>query len=248
MRTAVIIEDELNAKLLLKRYSEKYCEIEVIGEAECVNDGVQLILEKKPDMIFLDISLPGQNGFELIRLLQPVSFEVIFVTAFDQYAIQAIKMSAVDYLLKPIDIGELRIAVQKAIERINLKNVNRNLDILLDNISHNSSSRKIAIPDGHGFVYEEISNLVHLKAQGRYTEIFTVSGKKYIVTRNLGEYDKMLSQYSFLRVHHSHLINPIHISSYDKSDGGFLVMKDKSEIEVSRRNKQELYSYLKTIK
>src|SRR6185295_13168942 len=117
MKTAIIIEDELNARLLLKRYSEKYCEIKVVGEAESVNDGAQLILEKKPDMIFLDISLPGQNGFELIRLLQPISFEVIFVTAFDQYAIQAIKMSAVDYLLKPIDISELRIAVQKAIER-----------------------------------------------------------------------------------------------------------------------------------
>lgn len=248
MKKAILVEDESHARALLKRYVEKYCELDVIGEAENVSEGVQLVLERKPDIVFLDISLPGLNGFELIRQLQPISFEVIFVTAFDQYAIQAIKLSAVDYLLKPIDIGELRVASLKAIERINFKNVNRNLDILLDNISHNTTSRKIAIPDGHGFVYEEISNIIRLKASGRYTEIFTASGKKYLVTRNLGEFDKMLSQYTFLRVHHSHLINPVHISSYDKSDGGFLIMNDKSEVEVSRKNKEELLRFLKTMK
>lgn len=247
MKTTIIIEDEANARALLKRYVEKYCDLKVIGDAENVAEGMALILELKPDLVFLDISLPGQNGFELIRQLEPVNFEVIFVTAFDQYAIQAIKMSAVDYLLKPVDIAELRIAAQKAVARIDNRNANRNLEILLGNLNQNTTSRKIAIPDGHGFVYEEISNIIRLKADGRYTEIYT-SGKKYVVTRNLGEFDKMLSQYSFLRVHHSHLINPTYISSYDKSDGGFLIMKDNSEVEVSRRNKEELLSFLKSMK
>jgi two-component system LytT family response regulator len=243
MRTAVIIEDEMHARALLRRYLEKYCEIMVSGEAENVEEGIEAILDKKPDMVFLDISLPDQNGFELIRRLQPVNFEVIFVTAYEQYAMQAIKLSAVDYLLKPIDIGELRQAVQRAGDRIEYKRHNENLLVLLENMKQ-PENKRIAIPDGHSYVYEEISNIIRLRAQGRYTEIFT-AGKKYTVTRNLGEFDKILSQYRFLRVHHSHLINPIHIVSFEKQDGGFLIMKDKSSVEVSRKNREALMAYLR---
>ncbi|MES2616366.1 MAG: response regulator [Bacteroidota bacterium] len=114
MRTAVIIEDELNAQALLKRYLEKYCETDVVGEAGNVKDGIAMILDKKPDIVFLDISLPDQNGFTLISQLQPITFELIFATAYDQYAIQAIKLSAADYLLKPTDISELRQAAKRA--------------------------------------------------------------------------------------------------------------------------------------
>jgi two-component system LytT family response regulator len=244
MKTAVIIEDELNARALLRRYLEKYCQIKITGEAETVLAGVEMILEQKPDMIFLDISLPDHNGFELIRRLQPVVFEVIFVTAYDQYALQAIRMSAVDYLLKPIDISELKLAVQKAGERIDYKRKNHNLTILLENLGH-TDKRRIAIADGHSYVYEDVANIVRLRAQGRYTEVYTLQGKKYTITRNLGEFDKMLSQYRFLRVHHSHLVNPEHIISYEKHDGGFLLMKDKSSVEVSRKNREALITFLK---
>ncbi len=244
MKTAVIIEDEINARDLLKRYLEKYCDIEVAGDAGSVGAGVKVILDKKPDIVFLDISLPDQNGFDLITRLQPVEFEVVFVTAYDQYAIQAIKMSAVDYLLKPIDISELRVAVQKAKDRIDYKHSNQNLQVLLDNLKH-PSNKRIAIPDGHGFVYEDVSNIIRLRAHGRYTEIFIASGKKYLVTRNLGEFEKILVQHDFLRVHHSHMVNPAHIASFEKQDGGFLVMKDNSFVEVSRRNREALMSYLK---
>jgi two-component system LytT family response regulator len=244
MKTAIIVEDEMNARALLRRYLEKYCETEVIGEVESVSDGVDMVLEKKPDMVFLDISLPDHNGFELIRRLQPVEFEVIFVTAYDQYALQALKLSAVDYLLKPVDISELRQSVQKARERIDYKRSNENLLVLLENLKQ-PESRRIAIPDGHSYVYEDVANIIRLRAQGRYTEIYTVANKKYTVTRNLGEFDKMLSQYKFLRVHHSHLVNPQHISSFEKQDGGFLIMKDKSSVEVSRKNKEALMNFLK---
>jgi two-component system, LytTR family, response regulator len=244
MKTAVIIEDESHAMALLARYLEKYCQVTVIGKAENVVDGVKVIQEKNPDIVLLDISLPDHNGFELIKRLQPITFEVIFVTAYDQYALQAIRLSAVDYLLKPVDISELRDAVNRAAERIEQKHSNQNLLLLIENLQQ-PDARRIAIPNGSSYLYEDISNIVRLHAQGRYTEIYTTAPKKYFVSKNLGEYDKLLSQYRFLRVHHSHLVNPMHISSFEKQDGGFLVMKDKSLVEVSRRNRDAVISFLK---
>ncbi len=246
MKTAVIIEDEPNARALLHHYVVKYCELSIAGEAENVGNGVRLILEKKPDLVFLDISLPDHSGFELIKRLHPVGFEIIFVTAYDQYALQAIRMSAVDYLLKPVDISELRQAVQRAKERIEYKRYNENLKVLLENLKQ-SEIKRIAIPDGNSFQYEDTANIIRLQARGRYTEIFTSNNKKYTVTRNLGEFDKLLSQYKFLRVHHSHLINPVHILSFEKRDGGFLIMKDRSSVEVSRRNRETLMDFLRNI-
>lgn len=243
MIKSIIIEDEINARALLRRYLEKYCQVEVSAEAGSVAEGITAILEHKPDIVFLDISLPKQNGFELIQQLQPINFEVIFVTAYDQYAIQAIKLSAIDYLLKPIDISELRQAVLRAEERIQSKQGSQNLAALADNLKQHENKR-IVIPDGHSYIYEEIANIIRLQAQGRYSEIYTV-GKKYTVTRNLGEFDKLLHPSNFLRVHHSHLINPLHIASFEKNDGGYLVMKDGSTVEVSRKNREALISFMK---
>jgi two-component system, LytTR family, response regulator len=245
MTKAIVVEDELNARELLIKYLTKYCELEVIGEAGDVEEAETLIAKLKPDIVFLDISLPIHNGFELIERLQPIDFEVIFITAYDQYAIQAIKISAIDYLLKPISISELKLAVTKAKAKIAGKNQNKNLNILLENLNQNNQSKKIAIPDGSSYIYEEISNIVRLQADGRYSNIYTLSGKKYLVTKNLGEFDKLLTPYSFLRVHHSHLINPNHIHSYEKIDGGHLIMVDKSHVDVSRKNKEDLIRFLK---
>lgn len=247
MCKTVIVEDELNARQLLRRYLEKYCDLKILEEAETFEQGVNAILEFKPDIVFLDISLGAQNGFDLLKQFPYVDFEVIFVTAFDEFAIQAIRLSAVDYLLKPIDIVELKAAVERAKEKIVSKRISQNLLLLLENLDRNELSKKIAIPDGHSYIYEQISNIIRLRAQGRYTEIFTSAGKKYTVTRNLGEFDKMLAPYKFLRVHHSHLVNSIHISSFEKKDGGFLIMRDNSYVEVSRKNREELVSFLKRL-
>lgn len=245
MTTAVIIEDEIHAQALLNRYLVKYCDTQVLGIAETVESGIDLILESHPQIVLLDISLPDHDGFELLRRLQPVNFEVIFITAFDQYAIKAIRMNAVDYLLKPVDIGELRSAISKAKERIASECDKINLKLLLDNLNKQPIIKRIAIPDGHSYFYEDIANIVRLRAQGRYTEIFLCSGKKHTVTRNLGEFEKQLSPYHFLRVHHSHLVNPEFINAFDKHDGGFLLMKDNSVVEVSRRNRHMLIKYLR---
>lgn len=245
MTKAVVVEDELKARELLVKYVSKYCDTEVVGEAGNVDDAETMINDLKPDLIFLDISLPIHNGFELIERLQPINFEVIFITAYDQYAIQAIKMSAVDYLLKPVSISELKIAVQRAKEKIATKNRNKNLNVLLENLNQNHQSKKIAIPDGTSYIYEEVANIIRLQADGRYTKIYTSAGKHYMVTKNLGEFDKLLAPYSFLRVHHSHLVNPKHIDSFEKTDGGHLIMDDKSYVEVSRKNKEELIKFLK---
>lgn len=244
MTTAVIIEDEIHAQELLKKYLEKYCNIKVIGTANTAALGIELILNCSPQIVFLDISLPDNDGFEILRVLHPIDFEFIIITAFNQYAINAIRMNTVDYLLKPVDIGELRVAVSKAKDRLTNKSDRTNLQILIDNFNKQISNKRIAIPNGHSYYYEEISNIIRLHAQGRYTELFLCSGKKHMVTRNLGEFEKQLSQFHFLRVHHSHLVNPDYISSYQKNDGGYLVMKDNSIVEVSRRNKNLLLKYL----
>lgn len=245
MISAVIVEDEIKASELLKRYAEKYCEVNVIGEAPDVDEAERIIKACKPDIVLLDISLPLYNGFELLERLKPFDFEVIFVTAYDQYAIQAIKLSAVDYLLKPVSINELKTAIQNAKSRIAEKRKNRNLEVLLENLNSGNQSCKIAILDGSSYIYQEVANIVRLKASGRYTEIFTVQGTKYTVTRNLGEFDKLLSRYHFLRVHHSHLINPVHIKSYEKGEGGHLIMTDNGHVEVSRRHKEEILKFIK---
>lgn len=241
MNTAIIVEDEENVRQLLVHYAEKYCGLKILATAENVDKAYLAVLENNPDIVFLDISLPGQNGFELLNKIKPINFEIIFVTAFNEYALQALKISAVDYLLKPVDIAELKEAVFKAQERIKAKKHTQNLEILLENLQQSSQApRKLAIPDGHGFVYEDIANVIRLKAHGRYTEIFLTQNRKYLVTKNLGEFDEMLAGSNFVRVHHSHLVNPIHIANYDKSNGGFLNMSDGSYIEVSKRKKDNL--------
>lgn len=242
---AVIVEDEANARDLLRHLCEKYCDLEIVGTAETVDEAEILILDTKPDLVFLDISLPVHSGFELVKRMDPVDFQVVFVTAYDAYALQAIKASAVDYLLKPVAISELKKAVEKARNQLNQREQLDNLENLIHQLQAGAPSKKISIPDGKGMLYIEITDIIRCKANGRYTELFLETGQKHLITRNLGEFEQLLTPYGFIRVHHSHLINPSHLLSFDKSDGGFIKMKDGSEVEVSRRKRDDLFRGLK---
>lgn len=242
---AFIVEDESNARDLLKHLCEKYCELEVTGTAENVDEAETGILDCKPDLVFLDISLPVHNGFELVKRMSPVDFQIIFVTAYDEYALQAIKASAVDYLLKPVSISELKRAVEKARNQANRQQKLDNMEQLLSQLQAGAPAKKISIPDGKGMIYLEITKIIRCKANGRYTEIYLDSGGKHLVTRNLGEFEQLLSPHGFIRVHHSHLINPAFMTAFEKSDGGFVKMKDGSEVEVSRRKRDDLFRSLK---
>ncbi len=244
MNSAVIIEDETNARDLLTHLCVNYCNLEIVGTADNIVEGEKLLRLLNPDILFLDISLPGKNGFELLKRIQPMETQVIFVTAYNEFAIKAIKVSAVDYLLKPIEIKELKTAVEKALYNIQQKNINQQLTALIENLGGMPNKRKIAIPESNGMQYIEISEIIRLKAMGRYSEVYLKSGKKMVVSRNLGEFEILLNPHEFIRVHHSHLINSKHVVAFEKSNGGHLKMSDGSTVEVSRRKKEELFKRL----
>lgn len=242
---ALIVEDEANARDLLKHLCEKYCDLEVAGTAGSVDEAELFILDHKPELVFLDISLPVHNGFELVQRMSPVDFQIIFVTAYDEYALQAIKASAVDYLLKPVSISDLKKAVEKAKNQASRQQKLDNMEQLIMQLQAGAPVKKISIPDGKGMIYLEITKIIRCKANGRYTEIYLESGDKHLVTRNLGEFEQLLTPHGFIRVHHSHLINPAHLMAFEKADGGFVKMKDGSEVEVSRRKRDDLFRSLK---
>ena len=244
MIPAVIIDDEPNNVEALKALLQKYCpEVTISGTADTTETGYSLIIETKPNLVFLDIEIPYGNAFALLDRLSPINFEVIFVTAFDNYAISAIKYSALDYLLKPVNIKELQNAVYKAIERIDEKNTNQKIDNLLHNLkTTKTSQQKIALPSQNGFVFININEFVRLEASSNYTAIFLSNKKKFLVSRSLKDFEEILPVDFFSRVHHSHIVNHNFIKKYHQGRGGYLEMEDGTTIEVSSRKKESFLS------
>jgi two-component system LytT family response regulator len=247
MIRTVIIDDEPNNIEALKQLLLKYCpRVEVQGVAENIRTGQVLILNTQPDLVFLDIEMPFGNAFELLNNLSPVNFEVIFVTAFDNYAINAIKYSALDYLLKPVNIKELQNAVQKAAERIKTKNITNKIDTLLFNLSVSKPAlQKVALPTLDGLVFVNINELVWLEARGSYTFVYMHDQQKIMVSRTLKEFEDILPTENFSRVHQSYIINHFFIKKYNRGRGGTIEMEDGTTIEVSMRKKDEFLSKFK---
>lgn len=247
MIRTIIIDDEPNNIEALKQLLLKYCPlIELIGVAENIRTGQALILHTQPDLVFLDIEMPFGNAFELLNNLSPVNFEIIFVTAFDNYAINAIKYSALDYLLKPVNIKELQTAVQKAAERIKTKNITSKIDTLLYNLSVSKPVlQKVALPTFDGLVFVNINELVWLEARGSYTFVYMQDQQKIMVSRTLKEFEDILPFETFSRVHQSYIINHHFIKKYNRGRGGTIEMEDGTTIEVSMRKKDEFLSKFK---
>jgi len=243
----VIIDDEPNNIEALKQLLIKYCPlIELVGTAENIRTGQALIINTQPDLVFLDIEMPFGNAFELLNNLSPVTFEIIFVTAFDNYAINAIKYSALDYLLKPVNIKELQTAVQKAADRIKTKNIATKIDALLFNLSVNKPTlQKVALPTLDGLVFVNINDLVWLEARGSYTFVYMHDQQKIMVSRTLKEFEDILPVENFSRVHQSYIINHYFIKKYNRGRGGTIEMEDGTTIEVSMRKKDEFLSKFK---
>ena len=247
MIRTIIIDDEPNNIETLKQLLVKYCPlIELVGNAENIRTGQALILNTQPDLVFLDIEMPFGNAFELLNNLSPVNFEIIFVTAFDNYAINAIKYSALDYLLKPVNIKELQNAVQKAAERIKTKNITTKIDTLLFNLSVSKPVlQKVALPTLDGLVFVNINELVWLEARGSYTFVYMQDQQKIMVSRTLKEFEDILPFETFSRVHQSYIINHHFIKKYNRGRGGTIEMEDGTTIEVSMRKKDEFLSKFK---
>ncbi|REH00801.1 LytR/AlgR family response regulator transcription factor [Flavobacterium aquicola] len=242
MIKAIIIDDEQNNIINLQRLLEKYCpEVIVTGSSTNPNEGIELIKSSQPDLVFLDIQMPEKDGFQVLQELNLYDFEVIFVTAFSQYGIQAIKFSAIDYLLKPIDIEELKKAVAKTSERLKHKNQNLQLQNLLHHLkeSNNSSDHRIAISSLKETRFVYVKNIVRCESENSYTLFYTDEGETIISTVPLYEYDEMLSVYGFIRCHQSHLVNKKHVKSLLKEDNYTLLLYDQIRIPVSR-NKKDL--------
>jgi two-component system LytT family response regulator len=236
---SIIIDDEPNNIENLQAILHTYCtEIEVVAIANNADEGIAVIKALQPDLLFLDIQMPVKSGFDVLKALDKIDFEIIFITAYDQYGIQAIKFSALDYLLKPIDINELKLSVEKARQKISAKQNNNNIDNLLKYIrSGHNDVPKIALPTLHEIMYVKVSDIVRCEASDNYTIFYLESGEKVLVCKTLKEFSELLKSYNFIRTHQSHLINLHFVKSYLKEDGGALLLTDKTKIPVSRQNR-----------
>jgi two-component system, LytTR family, response regulator len=248
MIRSIIVEDEKSSRELLKNLITKHCEqIIILGMADSVEQGVELIRTNKPDLVFLDISMPDGTGFDLLEKVHGLNFKVIFTTATDKYAVKAIKYSALDYLLKPIDAEELVIAVGKVDNRKDFSNVD-NLNFLLQNIKKKDEHySKITLPTGNAFEIVTIQDIIRCEAEGHYTNFILVNNRKILVSTGLKYYEDLLPENLFIRVHHHHLINLNHVVRYLKTDGGYAVMSDNSQIEISRRKKDTFLQRLQNM-
>jgi two-component system, LytTR family, response regulator len=244
MLKTVVIDDEQDAVDLLCGALKMYCpETDIVGSATNICDGHKEISTKMPDLVLLDIAMPSGNGFELLNLLPDRRFEVIFVTAYNEYAIKAFRYSAIDYLLKPVDIAELIQAVRKIRVPLAKQRLN-NINILMDNLSL-ASPRKISIPTAMGCEYILIDDIVRIEAQRSYCCFHMMGKKKYLVSKCLNDYHQLLEDKRFFRVHNSHLINMKHVKSFARSDGGFIEMTDFSQVPVSRTKKDYFLNAMK---
>jgi two-component system LytT family response regulator len=243
---ALIVDDELNNRENLESLLAEYCkEVEVIGMADSVDAAFTLIKAQKPDLVFLDIKMPEKDGFKLLESLDAIDFEVIIVTAYNQYAIQAIKFCAIDYLLKPIDVAELTKAVDHVSRRLHQKQENERLKELISHLNHRGLSSKIGLASHHKVDFVEIARIVRCEADNNYTHVFLDPPEKKTISKTLKEFEDLLKEYEFIRVHQSHLINSAHIKSLQKSDGGYIRMTDDSIIPISRARKKEIIALIR---
>ncbi len=241
---SIIVDDEKHGRENLAGILRSYCpEVELTGEAASVDEALMLIREQTPDLVFLDIEMPRANGFQLLEHLQDFSFEVIFVTAYDNYAIKAIRFSATDYILKPVNSNDLQAAVEKVAGRIREKHDNLRIKQLYENLNRKDNPR-IGLPAGDRIEYAEVGKIVRCQGEGNYTHIWFGRDKHLLVSKTLVEFEELLQEFGFVRVHKTHFVNFKFVDSYIKSDC-MLKLINGELIPVSRRRKQRVLDLLK---
>ncbi len=246
---AVLIDDEISNLENLWTLLEKYCpKVAIVATAQSVSEAVVAIERRSPDLVFLDVHLGEKSGFDVLNLLPSRNFEVIFVTAYDRYGIQAVKFAALDYLLKPIDIEELMHAVNKAEYKLARQGQSSQLDFLLQQLKKpQTTSSKIALQMQGEIRYVTLSELIRCQADNTYTHFFLSSGEEIMVSKSLKEYADLLVPNGFLRTHQSHLVNPKFVKSWLKEDGGLLLLMSGETIPVSRPNKDAVKQALRQL-
>ncbi|MEP6646594.1 MAG: LytTR family DNA-binding domain-containing protein [Saprospiraceae bacterium] len=239
--TAVIIDDESNSRNALRQKLATCCpEVLIVQECENGDEGIIAIEAEKPDIVFLDVEMPRMNGFVMLQQLKQRNFELIFTTAYDHYAIQAIRFSALDYLVKPIEIKTLQDAVEKASERRQDKIPNQRIETLLYNLmNEKTQNNRIAIPSQEGLQFVQMDDIIYLEAESNYTSIYLHSGGRIFVSKTLKDFEELLPSTVFIRIHHSFIINKNHLRKYLKGEGGQVLMSNGKTLDVARRKKDE---------
>lgn len=237
---AIVVDDEENSRKALLNVLEFYCaDVEVVGTAQDVSSAYELIQVKSPQLVFLDIQMPGGNGFELLKKYRNIPFKVIFVTAFDQFALRAIKLSAVDYLLKPVSPRDLIKAVEKVLTALEKEEqLAQKIDALEDNMDVSQQVRKIILNTSTNMYVLKLEDIVRCEADENYTRVMTTDAKVIMVAKTLKEFDEMLTVYGFCRIHQSHLINLNHVVTYEKGSSGMVVLSSSEKVPVSGRRKE----------
>lgn len=249
MIKAVIIDDEpamqqVNTQLL----ADNFPNIKLCGVADSVAKGVGLIRQENPDLVILDIELKDGSGFQLLQKLQPYAFKVVFVTGFHSFAIKAIKFSALDYIVKPVNETEFAQAIQRAVDLIEKKeNSEAQMDILMNTLQKNTKIKKLVLRTVDALHVVKIADIYYCKSDNSYTTFYFHDDEKIMVSKGLKDYETLLGSYGFYRAHQSYLVNLNHVKKVDKTDGGFIIMKNKKEIPVSYRQMKKLISLLSNL-
>jgi two-component system, LytTR family, response regulator len=248
MLKAIIIDDEEGARFTLSTLLEEYCpSVSIIAQCSNVPEGVLAINKHTPDIVFLDIEMPEYNGFELLEFFKIVDFEIIFVTAYSQYAIRAFEVSAVDYLLKPVEIEQLQAAVEKASQKRTQANIMQRLD-LMKSTYNGDEIKKIALPMSDGLMFVDVAEIILFEADRAYTHVFLKNGSKITVSKPMRTFEDILENRNFIyRPHRSHLININYIKKYVRGDG-MIFMDNGVALPVSRERKQEFEALLKELR
>jgi two-component system LytT family response regulator len=245
MIKSLIIDDEQHCIDALKTDIDKYCgNVEIAATCSSGKEGILAIKKYQPRLIFLDVEMPWMNGFEMLEMLDHIDFCIIFTTAYDKFAAKAFRISAVDYLLKPVDVNDLKIAVKKAEEKILASEGVVNIQNLLHNIRQPSEHQKIAFPQRDGYEFIPAQNILYCSAEGAYTNIHLTGNKKFLVSKTLGDIEEMLSVDIFQRIHHSTIVNMQHITNLIRSDGGYVMLNNGEKLMISKAKKDMLLQKL----
>ncbi len=245
MIRSIIIDDEQHCvKSLLKDLAMNCPSVEIIHTCNSAKDGLMAIKNYSPDLVFLDVEMPWMNGFEMLEILGEINFSIIFTTAHNEFAAKAFRISAVDYLLKPIDAEDLVMAVQKVEKKLVQGSYFPHINNLIQNIRQPFDEQKIALSVREGYEFVEVSSIIYCHAEGAYTKVFIQGKKPMLISRTLGDVAELLPPEIFQRIHHSTLVNVTYISQFIRSDGGYIVLKNGEKLYVSKTKKEMLLARL----
>lgn len=249
MLNAIIVEDEKRSRETLSGLLKLYCKnVNIIAEADGMQTGIEVIEKYKPDVLFLDVQMPDGSGFRLLESLKEIDFDIVFTTAYDQFAIKAIKFSAIDYLLKPIYPDDLIAAVKKAEQRQDVRNSRKNVEVLLENMKKpESEPPRIVLSTSEKINVVEVKDIIRCESDNYYTLYCFTNGTKLLVSKTLKENEELLKGFNFIRPHKSHLINTMYIKSFNRHEGGFIQMTDGSLVPVSRRKKEKIMEIINNL-